>query len=65
MKYEYKFLKIDLKSGWSGEKPSEDYQDVVAQHAAEGWRLVQIFAPATANLGKAAFFELIFERPSS
>ncbi len=31
--------------------------------AAEGWRLVEIFAPGLGVHGVAAYFELIFERP--
>ncbi|ENQ3105523.1 protein of unknown function [Bacillus sp. 491mf] len=48
--YEYKFVKIELKSGLMASKPKE------------GWRFVQIFAPSTAGTGSAAYFELIFER---
>lgn len=59
--YEYKFVKIEL-SGWNG-KPREDYQDIIHKHASNGWRFVQIFAPATRGYGYAAYFELIFERP--
>ena len=39
----------------------EGYQGTVHQYASQGWRLVQIFAPAT-KLG-VGFWELIFERP--
>jgi hypothetical protein len=35
----------------------------IRQHAAEGWRLVQIFAPDLGFQGSALYFELIFERP--
>ena len=40
----------------------ETYQDVVHQHARDGWRLVQIFAPGVAAFGAARYYELIFER---
>ncbi|MCH1624148.1 DUF4177 domain-containing protein [Fredinandcohnia quinoae] len=60
--YEYKFVKIEL-STWSS-KPKEGYQDIIQQHGKEGWRFVQIFAPAIKGYGSAAYFELIFERPS-
>ena len=59
--YEYKFVKIEL-SNWN-KKPKDEYQEIIQQHANEGWRFVQIFAPATAGYGSAAYFELIFERP--
>jgi Domain of unknown function (DUF4177) len=62
--YEYKFLR--LEEGWFGgpsASAQENYQDVVHEHARQGWRLVQIFAPGTATYGHAAFYEVIFERP--
>jgi uncharacterized protein DUF4177 len=61
-KYEYKFVRVDLKAGWSTDTPKEDYQNIVHDHADEGWRLHQIFAPATSGTGWASYFELIFER---
>ena len=38
------------------------YEDVVHEHARDGWRLVQIFAPGVAAFGAAKYDELIFER---
>ncbi|WP_078431439.1 DUF4177 domain-containing protein [Metabacillus halosaccharovorans] len=61
--YEYKFVKVDL-SNWN-RKPKEDYQDIILNHAKDGWRFVQIFAPATAGYGSASYFEIIFEKPLS
>lgn len=58
---EYKFVKVEL-SFW-GSKPKQDYHEVIQQNAADGWRLVQIFAPPTSGYGSAAYFELILERP--
>jgi hypothetical protein len=40
----------------------ESYQGLVHEHAAEGWRLVQIFAPGIAAFGASKYYELIFER---
>jgi hypothetical protein len=61
--YEYKFVKIKVKWGWSGAgKPEQDYHQIILQQADEGWRLVQIFAPPIWGWGQAAFYELIFER---
>ncbi len=59
--YEYKFVKIQLSTFTS--KPKEDYQYIIQNHAKDGWRFVQVFAPATKGYGSAAYFELIFERP--
>ncbi len=61
-KYEYKFVR--LGEGMMGVKKSarQQYQQVINEHASEGWRLVQIFAPAIAGYGAAKYYELIFER---
>lgn len=61
-RYEYKFVR--LGEGWISAKRSacQDYQRVVDEHAREGWRLVQIFAPGIGLYGAAKFFEAIFER---
>lgn len=63
MNYEYKFVRIKLELGIFADKPREEYHDVIWNHAAEGWRLVQVFAPGTFMAGKAEYFEVIFERP--
>ena len=61
--YEYKFVRIG--EGWFSVRQSatKTYQKLVHQHAAEGWRLVQIFAPSNGIYGHAKHYELIFERP--
>ena len=61
-RYEYKFVKVELKSGMRTDTPKEDYQKIVHDCAKEGWRLLQIFAPPTSGTGWASHFELIFER---
>jgi len=64
--YEYKFIKIETKTtAFKGIVPKEDYHQVIDQHARDGWRLVQIFAPPIKGYGYADFFELIFEREIS
>jgi hypothetical protein len=61
-RYEYKFVR--LGEGRTGLKKSakQEYQQAIHDHASEGWRLVQIFAPAIAGYGSAKYFEIIFER---
>ena len=61
-RYEYKFVR--LGEGWLGVRSEarQTYQDVVQEHAREGWRLVQIFAPGTGAYGAAKYFELVLER---
>jgi hypothetical protein len=58
--YEYKFVRLRL--GFFSGRPSQDYRHVIEDHARQGWRLVQVFAPGTGVYGSSKFFELIFER---
>jgi hypothetical protein len=62
-RYEYKFVRMG--EGWVGVKKSaqKEYQDVVKDHARQGWRLVQIFAPSIGGYGMSKYYELILERP--
>jgi hypothetical protein len=61
-KYEYRFVRIG--EGWLGAKGAAkwEYQGLVHEHARQGWRLVQVFAPSTGVYGAAKYFELILER---
>jgi hypothetical protein len=61
-KYEYKFVRIG--EGWLSvkRKAVADYQRIIQNHARDGWRLVQVFAPSTGLYGTAGYFELILER---
>ena len=59
--YTYKFIKIKLTE-IAEKSPKEDYQKIIKEHAAEGWRLVQIFSPPVSAAGSASYFELIFEK---
>ena len=57
---EYKFVKLE-PSFFSGNFKG-DYREIINEHAREGWRLVQIFAPGIGVAGKASYFEIIFEK---
>ena len=61
-KFEYKFVR--LGEGWICVKKEakESYQQVIHEHARQGWRLVQIFAPGIGGYGTAKYYELVFER---
>jgi len=63
--YEYKFVRVDV-GGVLTRKPKTDHHLLIEQHAKNGWRLVQIFAPAVSIKagGVPDYFELIFERES-
>ncbi len=64
--YEYALVRLGEGRG-SGifgvrARKVEAYQAVVHEHARQGWRLVQVFAPGMAIHGAATSYELIFER---
>ncbi|MFC1493573.1 DUF4177 domain-containing protein [candidate division KSB1 bacterium] len=61
-RYEYKFER--LGEGMLGVKKSakKEYQEIIHEHARQGWRLVQIFAPGIAAYGSAKYYEMVFER---
>jgi len=62
-KAEYKFVR--LGEGWfCAGKEKDRYQDVTHEHARDGWRLIQVFAPGVGSHGRAKYYELIFERPA-
>jgi len=64
--FEYEFVRLGegQVSALFGpqNKARKGYQEVVHEYAADGWRLVQIFAPGVAAFGAAKYYELIFER---
>lgn len=60
--YEYKFVRLGQGLIAAKREAEDQYQDVVREHARQGWRLVQVFAPPIGSAGRALFFELIFER---
>ena len=61
-KFEYKFVRIG--KGLLGIKggTQDQYQEIVREHARDGWRLAQVFAPALGSRGDALFFDIIFEK---
>ncbi len=62
-RYECKFVR--LGEGWisARREAKQEYQRVIEEHARQGWRLVQVFAPGIGGYGAAKYFELILERP--
>ena len=59
--FEYKFIKIPI-SGFLKKEPMANHQEIIREYAEDGWRLVQIFAPAIHGYGAAKHFEIILER---
>jgi hypothetical protein len=61
-KFEYKFVRFG--EGWLSAKSEaeREYQEAIREHARQGWRLVQVFAPGMAAYGAAKYYELILER---
>lgn len=62
-RFEYSFVRLPVKGGFLRGGFSEAYQDVIREHAREGWRFVQAYAPAVAGYGASRKVDLIFERP--
>jgi hypothetical protein len=50
-RYDYKLARVELKSGWSTDDPSENYHRIIEDHSRDGWRLVQILAPGRSGTG--------------
>jgi hypothetical protein len=64
--FEYTFVRLGDARGSAifgvAGKARKEYEELVHQHARDGWRLVQIFAPAIAAFDAARYVELVFER---
>jgi len=60
--YEYRFVR--LGEGWFAARKAAEhsYHRVIEDHAREGWRLVQVFAPGSGAYGAAKYYEVILER---
>jgi hypothetical protein len=57
-KYEYTFVRLEGRR-------KADYQQVIQEHAGQGWRLVQVFAPGAGGpWASADYVEVILERKS-
>lgn len=58
--YEYKFVKVQI--GSLNAKPKDNYEEIIRDHAKDGWRL-HTFAPLPfAAAGQAKTLEIIFEK---
>lgn len=63
--YEYKFTRVKTDRAFLFErKPEENYYEIIREHANNGWRLVQIFAPTVSVIdgGTSSYLEMIFEK---
>ena len=51
--------------GWlaASSAAEREYQQIIREHARDGWRLVQIFAPSTSFYGMSTYYEVVLERP--
>lgn len=58
--YEYLFNKME-RNRWGSEPFPADYQQLVLEYAQQGWRFVQMFAPANRNRF-AEYAEMIMVR---
>ncbi|MER3482228.1 MAG: DUF4177 domain-containing protein [Meiothermus sp.] len=58
--YEYKFVRVPVKFTRSNVLDPATYTEAVTEHAAQGWRLVQILVENPA--ASVSEYVLIFER---
>src|SRR5688500_16704144 len=50
-KYEYKFVRLGEGMWGAKSEANQSYQNQIHEHARDGWRLVQVFAPGTGVYG--------------
>lgn len=62
-RYEYTFVRRKVRGSFFSGQFDAEYQEIIRRHAADGWRFIQAYAPATAGYGAAINVDLIFERP--
>lgn len=61
--FEYKFVRIKKNNTGFLQVPTENYQEIIHTHAAEGWRFVQfVIMPSAQAVGFPEYYELIFEK---
>ena len=62
--YEYKFVRLEEGCREIMGKATPQYHDVIKEHARDGWRLVQIFAPPLGvhRMSNYVAIEVILER---
>ena len=61
-KYTYKFVRTNIGgNGFTGNFSTE-YQQIIDEHARDGWRFVQAFSPSVGIYGSASKVDLIFEK---
>jgi len=63
--WEYKFVSVKLKGGWLTGRAKPEYRETIVEHAQDGWRFVQAFAPSVGGVGESGYADLIFEREVS
>ena len=61
-RFEYKFERIGEGLMGVKKEAKKTYQNIITEHARQGWRLVQIFAPGIGGYGMAKYYEMIFEK---
>lgn len=61
-RYEYKFERIENR-WYSFDQAESKYRRVIEENVNDGWRLIQIFAPASPGIANGVkYYEMIFEK---
>jgi len=60
-RYEYEIVRHGEGMMWVKKPARDNYEEIVHDYAARGWRLVQVFAPSVGSSGYSKYFDLIFQ----
>ena len=63
-RYSYKIVRVGKALMETKKEARDGYAEVIEEHAAQGWRLVQVFAPGHGMYGAPKYYDLIFELPT-
>lgn len=60
--FDYKIVRIEVKSKMFRVVPEKDYHEIIIEHGRQGYRLAHMFAPPLSMEGIVDYIELVFER---
>ena len=63
-RYSYKIVRVGKALFETKKEARSGYAEVIEDNAAQGWRLVQVFAPGHGIYGAPRYYDLIFEMPA-
>ena len=61
--YEYEYVTLYVGGGFWMNNANCEHRDIIAKHAAEGWRYVGYIPTCFTSNGGSKEIDLVFERP--